>query len=320
MARPRETTTRNAAGVRPSVTCARATSGPRAINPAYTRTFVFTNDYSALLPDGPAAEDAVDPLLSGSRAGHMPGGLLFSPARLTLAEMPVPQIRNVVDVWAEQIEELGRTYRWVQVFENKGDAMGCSNPHPHGQIWASDTLPEDPAREDRCQAEYLRHMVRRCWWTTCSRRRHAGAWSSQTSTGWPWSRFGRRGRLKSCCCPAPACPPATRLTDDERDNLADVLKRLLTRYDNLFERRSRTRWVGMGPVPRASRHWQLHAHFYPPLLRSATVKKFMVGYEMLAEAQRDLTPEQAATRLREQSEMHYRLEPVPASNDEGSHS
>jgi len=280
-------------------------------NPDYDGTYVFTNDFAAILPEaGPAPGDGgllrAEPVAGTSRV------ICFSPRHdWTLPEMPLAAIRGMVDVWASQTEELGSKYRWVQVFENKGEIMGCSNPHPHGQIWASDSLPNEPAKEDRQQCEYreahdapllldylaleLQHderiVVDNAHWVAI-----VPYWAT-----WPYEilLLPRRHVLR-----------LPELNDTERDALADILKRLLTRYDNLFEVAFpySMGWHGAptGEGAGDDAHWQLHAHFYPPLLRSATVKKFMVGYEMLAEAQRDLTPEQAAATLRAQSEIHFK--------------
>jgi len=290
-------------------------------NPNYESTFVFTNDFSALLPDTPAAPAPHHPLLRLGGEGGTCRVLCFTPRHdLTLPEMPVEDIRQVVDVWAEQVIELGGRYRWVQIFENKGEIMGCSNPHPHGQIWAGQALPNEPAKEERQQRSYFeergspllldyaaledaqqeRMVVKNEDWLAV-----VPYWAV-----WPFEVLvlPRRHALR-----------LPDLSDAERDALTDILKRLLTRYDNLFETSFpySMGWHGAPGGPSAHRpgpgqadedypHWQLHAHFYPPLLRSATVKKFMVGYEMLGEPQRDLTAEQAAERLRALSEVHYK--------------
>jgi UDPglucose--hexose-1-phosphate uridylyltransferase len=283
-------------------------------NPDYNATYVFTNDFAALLPDTPDTSVSSSPLL---RAEGQEGDcrvICFSPRHdLTLPEMAVEDIRRVVDVWAEQTEELGRRYAWVQIFENKGAVMGCSNPHPHGQIWAGSALPNEPAKEEREQRAYFekhgnpllvayveleaelqeRIVVENEHWMAV-----VPYWAV-----WPFETLllPRRHVLR-----------LPDLTDTERDALASVLKRLLTKYDNLFETSFpySMGWhgtpSGRGEARLVPMHWQLHAHFYPPLLRSATVKKFMVGYEMLAEAQRDLTAEQAAGRLRALPEVHYK--------------
>lgn len=281
-----------------------------ARNPHYTHTFVFDNDFAALLPAAPPAA-AQNPLLCLEGVRGTCRVICFSPRHdLTLPEMELADIRRVVDVWGAQTAELGRTYRWVQVFENKGAIMGCSNPHPHGQIWALDALPNEPFKEDERQRAYWeangrvllldylaleldqaeRLVVQNDHWVAL-----VPFWAV-----WPFELL---------LLPRRRVRRLPDLDDAERDALADILKRLLTRYDNLFETSFpySMGWHG-APFGDAGDYWQLHAHFYPPLLRSATVKKFMVGFEMLGEAQRDLTAEQAAARLREQSEMHYKQE------------
>ncbi|MBN1966885.1 MAG: UDP-glucose--hexose-1-phosphate uridylyltransferase [Anaerolineae bacterium] len=280
-----------------------------AHNPTYENTFVFTNDFAALLPETPLHEGGEHPLLRAESERGTCRVICFSPRHdLTLPEMAEADIRRVIDVWAEQVVELGAKYRWVQVFENKGAVMGSSNPHPHGQVWAGDALPNEPAKEEAQQRTYYsahgspllldyaqveaeraeRVVVENAHWLVV-----VPYWAL-----WPFETLllPRRHVLR-----------LPDLDERERDALASVLKRLLTRYDNLFEVSFpySMGWHGAPTDGREYPHWQLHAHFYPPLLRSATVKKFMVGYEMLAEAQRDLTAEQAAERLRALAETHY---------------
>jgi UDPglucose--hexose-1-phosphate uridylyltransferase len=281
-------------------------SGKR--NPSYESTYVFTNDFPALLPDTPSEGDHHPILRYHSHRGTC-RVICFSPRHdITLARMAPAEIRRVVDVWAEQVQELGQRYRWVQVFENKGEAMGASNPHPHGQVWAVDTLPNEPAKEEDRQRAYLnehdrpllveyadleanrkeRVVVEDEYWLAV-----VPFWAI-----WPFETLLMPRRHVLCL---------TDLTEGERDSLSRVLKRLLIRYDNLFgvSFPYSMGWHGAptGPAGEPGSgeeevHWQLHAHFYPPLLRSATVRKFMVGFEMLGEPQRDLTAEQAAERLR----------------------
>jgi UDPglucose--hexose-1-phosphate uridylyltransferase len=197
----------------------------------------------------------------------------------------------------------------VQVFENKGAVMGCSNPHPHGQIWAGNALPNEPAKEERQQRGYFEEhgeplLVAYARLETEVQERvivENEHWLAVVPywAMWPFEilLLPRRHALR-----------LPDLDDVERDSLAGVLKRLLAKYDNLFETTFpySMGWHGAPYNEGEYVHWQLHAHFYPPLLRSATVKKFMVGYEMLAEAQRDLTAEQAAERLRALPEAHYK--------------
>lgn len=280
-------------------------------NPNYTSTFVFTNDFAALLPDTPPTAPSENPLLRSESEQGECRVICFSPRHdLTLPEMEISEIRRVVDVWAEQVIELGQRYRWIQLFENKGAVMGSSNPHPHGQIWAGSALPNEARKEDQQQRSYLAEQGRPLlidYLQVESERQERlvianDAWVALVPywAVWPFEilLLPRRHVLRM-----------PDLSEAERNALADILKRLLTRYDNLFETSFpySMGWHGAPTDDGDYTHWQLHAHFYPPLLRSATVKKFMVGYEMLGEAQRDLTPEQAAERLRALSEVHYKV-------------
>jgi UDPglucose--hexose-1-phosphate uridylyltransferase len=280
-----------------------------AKNLEYSATYVFTNDFAAIVPNREGMFASGDLLRSQPVSGTC-RVICFSPRHdWTLPEMPLQAIRGVVDVWAEQTEELGRDYRWVQVFENKGDIMGCSNPHPHGQIWASDFIPNEPAKEDRQQSAYWRERASLLLFDYLKHEEEQneriviqnGDWVVLLPywAAWPY---------ETLLLPRRQVSRLQDLTDGERGSLAEILKRLLTRYDNLFEV-SFPYSMGWHGAPSGAGdfvHWQLHAHFYPPLLRSATVKKFMVGYEMLGEAQRDLTAELAAQTLRSLSEVHFK--------------
>ena len=280
-----------------------------AINPRYPHTFVFTNDFSALLPDTPADVASNDGLLRVEPVRGECRVICFSPRHdLTLAQMEVPDIRRVVDVWAEQVTELGRNYRWVQLFENKGAMMGCSNPHPHGQVWAGSALPNDPLMEDNQQQAHWKENKTHLLMDVATREAQLGIRVVVQNEHWlAIVPFWAIWPFEILLLPRRHVLRVPDLSDLERNSLADILRRLLTRYDNLFEVSFpySMGWHGAPMDTGSYSHWQLHAHFYPPLLRSATVKKFMVGYELLAEAQRDLTPEQAAERLRNVSERHY---------------
>ena len=286
------------------------TSGAK--NPHYTDTFVFTNDFSSLLPDISPLGTADDPLFRWQTARGTCRVICFSPRHdLTLARMPVDGIRRVVDVWAAQVEDLGAKYRWVQLFENRGEMMGSSNPHPHGQVWGIDVLPSEPAAEDARQREYLRVHGSPMLIDYAARELSAGERVVVQNDRWlVVVPFWAVWPFETLLLPRRHVLRLPDLTGAERDALASILKRLLVRYDNLFETSFpySMGWHGAPTGDAAAQdnqHWQLHAHFYPPLLRSATVKKFMVGYEMLGEPQRDLTAEQAARRLRALSEKHY---------------
>jgi len=275
----------------------------------YTDTFVFTNDFPALLPDAAGDGSSSDPLFRRQDVSGTCRVICFSPRHdLTLPEMELTAIHKVVDLWVEQVQDLGQRYRWVQVFENKGAVMGCSNPHPHGQVWASDSLPNEPAKEDRQQAMYQSEYGAPLLLDYLQREVETGERIVVEDEHWValvpyWATWP----FETLLLPRRHVARIDHLDNSERDNLAVILKRLLTRYDNLFETSFpySMGWHGAPFDDGDVSHWQLHAHFYPPLLRSASVKKFMVGYEMLAEAQRDLTAEQAAASLREVSEKHF---------------
>ncbi|MFZ4813966.1 MAG: UDP-glucose--hexose-1-phosphate uridylyltransferase [Phototrophicaceae bacterium] len=279
-------------------------------NPHYEHTYVFTNDFAALLPDADQPPVPDHPLFIATPVRGTCRVICFSPRHdLTLPELAASDIRQVIDVWGEQVAELGASYPWVQVFENKGSAMGASNPHPHGQVWAQDTLPNEAAREDANQrayyAEYGRPMLLDYAEQELARRERVVVENDEWVAVIPyWAVWP----FETLLLPRQPVSHLPDLTDLQRDALADALKRLLTRYDNLFEVEFpySMGWHGApynGADPSA---WQLHAHFYPPLLRSATVRKFMVGYEMMAESQRDITAEQAAERLASLSDVHYK--------------
>ncbi len=280
-----------------------------AVNPDYAHTYVFTNDFPALLPDTPVADGAASDLFRTESVRGTCRVICFSPRHdLTLPLMDQADIRLVVDMWAEQIEELGPTYRWVQIFENKGAVMGSSMPHPHGQIWALDTLPNEPHQEDIQQRNYWQENGRVLLVDYVEQEAEKRERIVVENEHWLavvpyWAVWP----FETLLLPRRHVLRLADLLDGERDALAEILKRLLTKYDNLFETSFPYSMGWHGAPFGAYEYWQLHAHFYPPLLRSATVKKFLVGFEMLGEAQRDLTAEQAAARLQELPEEHYSL-------------
>lgn len=273
-------------------------------NPVYQKTFVFENDFGALLKDAPELSLNIEDVFVARRERGLCRVICFSPRHdLTLPGMELGAIRSVVDVWAEQYAELAAIpyINYVQIFENKGAMMGCSNPHPHGQIWATESIPNEPAGEDERQREYYNRHRKTLLSTILEVERKDGTrivcqnehftvivpfWAD-----WPFETLLIAHR------------PVARideLKDDERDALALILKQLTARFDNLFNI-SFPYSMGFHQAPSDGGqhpHWHLHAHFYPPLLRSATVRKFMVGFEMLGMPQRDLTPEKAAEQLR----------------------
>lgn len=280
-------------------------------NPDYESTFVFDNDYAALLPETSAGNYNESNLLVAESEKGLCRVLCFSPRHdLTLSRMNTPDIRCVVDMWAEQYVELENMpfINHVQVFENRGAMMGASNPHPHGQIWASETVPNETLKEIAAQkdhfrkhqssllGDYLKLEIERDERIICRNEHFAAVVPF-------WAVWAFETLIISCR----QVGSLDKLNDEERDALADILRRLTTRYDNLFKV-SFPYTMGFHQTPTDGKNYDgfhLHAHFYPPLLRSATVRKFMVGFEMLGMPQRDVTPEQAARLLRELPESHY---------------
>jgi UDPglucose--hexose-1-phosphate uridylyltransferase len=276
-------------------------------NPTYGSTFAFTNDFAALRPDTNRDHIEEGLLIAEGEPGTC-RVVCYDPRHdLTMALMGPSAVRGVIDLWADQTTELGQQYRWVQVFENRGAAMGASNPHPHGQIWAGTALPREAAREAGTQEAHRERTRGRLLLNYAAQESEGprvvvenGAWLIVVPfwAVWPY---------ETLLVPQ---EPAARLADlspDARDALAKALIELLTRYDNLFKHPFPYSW-GWHQAPfggEAHPGWQLHAHVYPPLLRSATVRKFMVGYELLAEAQRDVTAEDAAAHLRGVSATHF---------------
>lgn len=291
-----------------------------ARNPRYDGTFAFDNDFAALRPDSTEASVELGPLLRARTVSGTCRVLCFSPRHdLDLALMRTSQIEQVVELWIDQVTKLERRYRSVVVFENRGEDMGASNPHPHGQLWASAHLPDEHATEDGRQRAAVGDSGRPLLVEYAELERREGERTVVENADWiAVVPFWAAWPFETLVLPRRHVTRFGRLADGERPSLADLLHRLLAKYDNLFRRAFpySMGWHGApGPEQRSEsgstrddRHWQLHAHFFPPLLRSATTRKFMVGYEMLAEVQRDLTPEEAAERLRAQSDVRYRSE------------
>ncbi len=273
-------------------------------NPRYAATFVFDNDFPALLPGTASAEQNLENLIVARTESGICRVLCFSPRHdLTLATMSAAAVRSVVDHWADQYRELGAgtSIGYVQIFENRGAIMGASNPHPHCQIWASASLPDGPAREQEAQREHLErhHSCLLCSYLVLEQKQQERLVMRNAHfvalvpfwAVWPF---------ETTLLPMRHIAALEALTSDERDGLADILHRLAKCYDDLFGVRFPYS-MGFHQKPADDREhpeWHLHAHFFPPLLRSATVRKFMVGYEMFCMPQRDILPEEAAERLR----------------------
>lgn len=280
-------------------------------NPHYETSFVFTNDFAALMPEVPAAPHSDDPLFRIAAEQGTSRVICFSPDHSkTLPLLNDREIQAVISTWIAQAQELGQRYPWVQIFENKGAVMGCSNPHPHGQVWAQSQLPSLAQKEDDQQRQFLVEQGKNLLLDYAHKELAAGERVVVDNEHWvAVVPFWASWPYETLLLPKVARARITELTEAEQLSLGTILRDLCSRYDNLFECSFpySMGWHGAPFTGDDTRHWQLHAHFYPPLLRSASVRKFMVGYEMLAEPQRDLSPEQAAARLREQSSTHFRL-------------
>lgn len=274
------------------------------VNPEYRGPFVFRNDFPALTDS--SGSPVSDELLASEPAGGECRVLCYSERHdLSLPELPLDSIQAIVECWCNQSAELEARYAWVQVFENKGEMMGCSNPHPHGQIWASDYVPSLPLREFQAQKAHWERTGTCLLAEYLHKELELGDRIIEQDSAWVLLvPFWASWPYETLLLPTRPVSSLSDLLGAEKESLAAILKRGLSRYDNLFE----------CPFP-YSMGWHagdvtaggcLHAHFFPPLLRSATVRKFMVGFEMLAETQRDITPEQAAERLRSVSATHYR--------------
>jgi len=279
------------------------------VNDKYKNTFVFSNDFAALKTDTPVIATE-DPLFKMATEQGESRVICFSPDHSkTLPQLSVKEITEVVKTWQSQCEDIGETYNWVQVFENKGAVMGCSNPHPHGQIWAQQQLPTLVEKKQNAQAAYLAEHGANLLQVYVKRELQSQERVVVSNDDWLvvvpyWAAWP----FETLLLPRFAIQRMTDLTSEQQVSLADILQQITIRYDNLFNTSFpySMGWHGAPYDGEAHSEWTLHASFFPPLLRSATVRKFMVGYEMMAEAQRDLTAEQAATRLKNASSVHYK--------------
>ena len=282
-------------------------------NDDYKHTFVFNNDFPAMQSDNFNPPTSDDPLFQMAPASGECKVMCFHPkSNVTLPLMSTNEICLVIKEWISIVLERQKKYRWIQIFENKGAMMGCSNPHPHCQIWSSNFLPNEATVSDRCQLQYIQKYGRCMLVDYAAKESKSGERTIVENKEWIavvpyWATWPYQALL----LPKRHVQRLPDLTDNEQHSLAEIMKHLLIKYDNLFETSFpySMGWHGAPTGPDLSRdnsHWQLHAHYYPPLLRSATVRKFMVGYEMLAQPQRDLTAEQAAEKLRNLSGVHYK--------------
>lgn len=293
--------------------CPGNTRADGSVNPAYTEPYSFVNDFSALLADTPQGSFNDEGLLVAKSESGICKVICFSPRHdLTLPQMGVDEINKVVDLWQNEFKELSSktNIKYIQIFENKGEIMGCSNPHPHGQIWASSDIPLEIYKETLRQEEYFtKHgssllsdylrkelqVKERLIFENDHFVALVPFWAV-----WPYETMIVSKRHVQY---------VTQFTPEEKNALSDILKVLTAKYDNLFKV-SFPYSAGMHQAPVNNgdyKGWHWHMHFYPPLLRSATVKKFMVGYEMLANPQRDITAERVAAQLRDLPNEHFSI-------------
>ncbi len=272
-------------------------------NPVYEGVYVFANDFPAVLESPTQTRADSDPLLQSEPVSGVCRVICFSPDHsATMADLSVAEIAAVVRTWVEQSAELGTRYPSVQVFENKGAMMGCSNPHPHGQVWATSFIPSELEEEDRRQRHWFVRHQRPMLADLVEREMEIGERVVVKTERWValvpyWAAWP----FETLVLPRFAAQRLSDLSPPDQADLAVLLKRLTIAYDALFgcSFPYSMGWHGAPYTAKTAEPWRLHAHFYPPLLRSASVRKFMVGFEMLGEAQRDLTPEQAAQQLRQ---------------------
>jgi UDPglucose--hexose-1-phosphate uridylyltransferase len=281
-------------------------------NLVYTSTFVFENDFASLKPNSEGIENVNELLIAKSEKGIC-RVLCFSPKHnVSLAELSTKEIEDVIYVWQNEYKTLGEKsfINYVQIFENKGDIMGCSNPHPHGQIWAQESIPNEILKEQNNQLKYYSENNK----TLLSEylnveKKEAERIVYENNSFVLLVPFWAVWPFETMIIPKRAVNNILQFTKDEIIDFADVIKIATIKYDNIFET-SFPYSAGIHQSPTNGiehEEWHMHMHFYPPLLRSATIKKFMVGYELLAEPQRDITPERSAEILKQADTIHYLL-------------
>ncbi|MEJ2193752.1 MAG: UDP-glucose--hexose-1-phosphate uridylyltransferase [Ignavibacteriaceae bacterium] len=282
-------------------------------NPNYTSTYVFDNDFSALKKDVSDFSINEAELLKAKAEKGICRVVCFSPKHnQTLAELEPDEIVKVINTWREEYTTLGSKpfINYVQIFENKGEIMGCSNPHPHGQIWAQENIPDGPAKEQRNQLKYIKEKNKTLledYIRLELEKQERVVYENESFVllvpfwaVWPFETMIVSKR---------AINNILQFNEKEVDHFADVLKITTVKYDNIFKTSfPYSAGIHQSPTDGLDHpEWHFHMHFYPPLLRSSTIKKFMVGYEMLAESQRDITPEQSADILKKSDIVHYSL-------------
>lgn len=292
--------------------CPGVTRANGIVTPNYTSTYVFTNDFPALLEEGPEPEASDDPLFQTKAAKGTCRVICYHPhSDVYFTNLNLKEVIAVIDEWTNQLKELGKKYQWVQIFENRGAMMGCSNPHPHCQIWASTFLPNEPRIKDlnlrKYYDMYKRPMLQDYVEKEVKKEERIIYKNEEWVVVVPyWAVWP----FETMVLPKRQVQRLTDLDDKQKQSLATTLQVVVAKYDNLFKCNFAYS-MGWHGAPTGEKmdenqpHWTFHGIYLPPLLRSATVKKFMVGYELLAQAQRDFTSEKAAALLREQPEKRF---------------
>lgn len=282
-----------------------------SVNPDYKDSFVFTNDFSSLLINTPEGEIDVKGLLIAKSVKGLCRVISYSPDHsLTLPLLSVDRIKKLIDLWCLEFNNIAsdKSIKYIQIFENKGEIMGCSNPHPHGQIWSESSIPLEIEKETMRQSEYYvsngRSLLHDYVQLELEQKERIVIENEHFVALVPfWAVWPYETMIVS----KRHIQYLHQLSDEERLAFASILKLLTIKYDNLFGVSfPYSSGIHQAPINNGEYpEWHLHMHFYPPLLRSATIKKFMVGYEMLANPQRDITPEWAAEKLRNLNDIHY---------------
>ncbi|XP_034944570.1 probable galactose-1-phosphate uridylyltransferase [Chelonus insularis] len=293
------------------------------VTPKYERTYSFVNDFPALLEDVPGPPASQDELFQMDTARGTCKVMCFHPkSNVTIALMKIDEIAEVIKQWINEMIELGKKWTWVQIFENRGALMGCSNAHPHCQIWTSSFLPFEAKRKDQHLLEYYSRHNRPLLVDYVEKELAKKERIVIENRDWVvLVPFWAVWPYETMVLPKKQVPRIQDLTSSQQESLAMIMKRLCTKYDNLFlcSFPYSMGWHGAPTGPLANKdssHWTFHGMYLPPLLRSATIKKHMVGYELLAQAQRDLTPEQAAEKLRSLPDQHYRHPETSLTSDQ----
>lgn len=292
--------------------CPGVTRANGEITPHYTSTYVFTNDFPALLEEGPEPEQSDDPLFQTTAAKGTCRVICYHPhSDVYFSNLSHKEVIDVINEWINQLNELGKTYKWVQIFENRGAMMGCSNPHPHCQIWASTFLPNEAKIKDfnlkEYYVKYKRPMLQDYVDKELGKKDRIVYQNEEWVVVVPyWAVWP----FETMVLPKRQIQRFSDVDNKQKEKLAITLQIIVAKYDNLFKCNFpySMGWHGAPTgdgLKECHPHWTFHGIYLPPLLRSAAVKKFMVGYELLSQAQRDLTAEKAAALLRDQSEIRF---------------